>query len=70
MPLEAYKKIRYKMFLFSDSDENVFYYLYLIAQTTSSIYGYIWDIKMDWGFFAKNAGENRFLREEVVYSSK
>jgi len=53
-----------------DDDENVFYYLYLISQTISSIYGYIWDIKMDWGFFAANAGENRFLREEVVYSSK
>ena len=25
---------------------------------------------MDWGFFAAGAGENRFLREEIVYSSK
>jgi hypothetical protein len=24
---------------------------------------------MDWGFLDGNAGENRFLREEVVYSS-
>lgn len=24
---------------------------------------------MDWGLFDKNAGENTFLREEVVYSS-
>jgi len=25
---------------------------------------------MDWGFFDQNAGENKFLRAEVVYSSK
>lgn len=25
---------------------------------------------MDWGLFDKNAGENKFLREEIVYSSK
>lgn len=24
---------------------------------------------MDWGLFDKNAGENKFLREEIVYSS-
>lgn len=24
---------------------------------------------MDWGLFDKNAGENTFLREEIVYSS-
>lgn len=36
----------------------------------SSLYAYTWDIKMDWGLFDRNAGENKFLREEVVYSSK
>lgn len=25
---------------------------------------------MDWGLLDKKAGENRFLREEIVYSSK
>ena len=25
---------------------------------------------MDWGLFDKNSGENKFLREEIVYSSK
>lgn len=25
---------------------------------------------MDWGLFDSNAGENRFLREEVVYAYK
>lgn len=24
---------------------------------------------MDWGLFDKSAGENKFLREEIVYSS-
>ena len=24
---------------------------------------------MDWGFFTSGAGENKFLREEIVYSS-
>lgn len=24
---------------------------------------------MDWGLFDKNAGENTFLREEIVYST-
>ncbi len=42
----------------------------MIAGVTSSLYAYTWDIKMDWGLLDKNAGENKFLREEVVYSSK
>ncbi|CAF1253076.1 unnamed protein product [Didymodactylos carnosus] len=25
---------------------------------------------MDWGFFDKNAGENKYLRDQIVYSSK
>jgi len=25
---------------------------------------------MDWGLFDKNAGDNRYLREEIVYSRK
>lgn len=25
---------------------------------------------MDWGLFDKKAGENKYLREEIVYSSK
>lgn len=46
------------------------FYLWLVFAVVSTVYGYIWDIKMDWGFFADNAGDNRFLREEIVYSSK
>jgi len=47
-----------------------FFFAWLITAIISSVYGYIWDIKMDWGFFADNAGDNKFLREETVYSSK
>lgn len=50
-------------------DSNVFFYLWISASVFSSLYSYIWDIKMDWGLFDRNAGENRFLREEIVYSS-
>lgn len=35
----------------------------------SSCFTYTWDIKLDWGLFDSNAGENKFLREEIVYSS-
>ena len=53
-----------------DGYKNIFFYLWATAQLVSSVYGYIWDIKMDWGFFANTAGENTFLRDEIVYSSK
>jgi EXS family. len=41
----------------------------MLASIVSSFYAYTWDIKMDWGLFDKSAGENKFLREETVYSS-
>jgi hypothetical protein len=47
-----------------------FFYLWIISSVVSSTYAYVWDIKMDWGFFAANAGDNRFLREECVYTFK
>jgi len=47
-----------------------FFYLWIISSVISSSYAYFWDIKMDWGFFADKTGENKFLREECVYSSK
>ena len=42
----------------------------MVSAVISSLYAYTWDIKMDWGLMDKNAGENTFLREEVVYNSK
>ena len=49
---------------------NPFFWLWLLSAIVSSCYTYIWDIKMDWGLMDKNAGENRFLREETVYRYK
>lgn len=41
-----------------------------MSQLISSCYAYTWDIKMDWGLLDRNApAENRYLREEIVYSS-
>ncbi|XP_022180680.1 xenotropic and polytropic retrovirus receptor 1-like [Myzus persicae] len=52
-----------------EEDPSVYFYLWISASIFSSLYSYIWDLKMDWGLFDRNAGENRFLREEIVYSS-
>ncbi|XP_071444301.1 solute carrier family 53 member 1-like [Hetaerina americana] len=54
---------------YEDSSESPFFYIWIAASIVSSCYAYTWDIKMDWGLFDKNAGDNRFLREEIVYSS-
>ncbi|KAJ8969436.1 hypothetical protein NQ317_008627 [Molorchus minor] len=53
----------------SDYGENVFFYLWITASLISSCYAYTWDIKLDWGLFDAKAGDNKFLREEIVYSS-
>jgi hypothetical protein len=50
--------------------ENPFVYLWIITSLFSSTYKLIWDIKMDWGFLNKNAGENKYLREQIIYSKK
>ncbi|XP_070253293.1 solute carrier family 53 member 1 isoform X1 [Myotis yumanensis] len=52
------------------SDTRVFFYLWIVFYIISSCYTLIWDLKMDWGLFDKNAGENTFLREEIVYPQK
>src|SRR5436309_2550877 len=48
---------------------NIFFFLWIGASLVSTIYAYIWDVKMDWGLFDRNAGDNTFLREEIVYST-
>ncbi|XP_073976899.1 solute carrier family 53 member 1-like isoform X1 [Rhodnius prolixus] len=48
--------------------ENPYFYLWIFASIISTCYSYTWDIKMDWGLFDNKAGDNKFLREEVVYS--
>ncbi|XP_065075374.1 solute carrier family 53 member 1 [Ochlerotatus camptorhynchus] len=54
---------------YEDAYDNPYLWLWLLSQVISSVYAYMWDIKMDWGLFDKNAGENTFLREEIVYST-
>ncbi|XP_064416000.1 solute carrier family 53 member 1 isoform X3 [Latimeria chalumnae] len=49
---------------------NVYFYLWIVFSIISSCYTLIWDLKMDWGLFDRNAGENTFLREEIVYPQK
>lgn len=66
--------IKYCLFSFmlanyANTFDNPYTWLWIISSIVSSCYSYTWDIKMDWGLFDKNAGENTFLREEVVYSS-
>lgn len=54
---------------YQNTFDNPYTILWIISSIVSSLYAYTWDIKMDWGLFDSNAGENKFLREEVVYSS-
>ncbi|KAH3708750.1 hypothetical protein DPMN_068209, partial [Dreissena polymorpha] len=49
---------------------HVFFYLWIVAAVFSSCYTLTWDLKMDWGLFDANAGENKLLREEIVYAYK
>jgi len=49
--------------------EEAMFYVWLGCKLISTIYSIFWDLKMDWGFFAATAGDNRFLRDELVYSS-
>ncbi|XP_030756041.1 xenotropic and polytropic retrovirus receptor 1 homolog isoform X2 [Sitophilus oryzae] len=46
-----------------------FLYLWIGASIISTCYAYTWDIKLDWGLFDPKAGDNKFLREEIVYTS-
>ncbi|KAM9349179.1 xenotropic and polytropic retrovirus receptor 1 homolog isoform 2-T2 [Symphorus nematophorus] len=52
------------------ADAQIFFYLYISCLIISSCYTLVWDLKMDWGLFDRNAGENTFLREEIVYPHK
>ncbi|KAK6617882.1 hypothetical protein RUM43_014111 [Polyplax serrata] len=47
--------------------QNTFFWLWILALLISSSYSYAWDVKLDWGLFDKRAGENKLLREEIIY---
>ncbi|XP_053380259.1 xenotropic and polytropic retrovirus receptor 1-like [Mercenaria mercenaria] len=49
---------------------HAFFYLWIVSAVFSSCYTLTWDLKMDWGLLDSSAGENRFLREEIVYAYK
>ena len=49
---------------------HAFFYLWIVSAVFSSCYTLTWDLKMDWGLLDAGAGENRFLREEIVYAYK
>ncbi|XP_060520077.1 solute carrier family 53 member 1-like isoform X2 [Cylas formicarius] len=61
----------YKSVLYDSqkSTSSPFLYLWIASAVISSFYAYMWDIKFDWGLFDGKAGDNRFLREEIVYST-
>nr|AHJ60092.1 xenotropic and polytropic retrovirus receptor [Cyanea capillata] len=52
------------------SQNGPLFYVWISSLLLSTFYTLFWDIKMDWGLFDKNAGENRLLREQIVYDSK
>jgi len=54
----------------SSNQPGVLYYIWISSLVMSTFYTLTWDIKMDWGLFAKHAGENKFLREQIVYDQK
>uniref|UniRef100_A0A674EBL5 Xenotropic and polytropic retrovirus receptor 1b n=1 Tax=Salmo trutta TaxID=8032 RepID=A0A674EBL5_SALTR len=59
--------------LLQDSNHNeakIFFYLLIGCSIVSSCYTLVWDLKMDWGLFDRNAGDNTLLREEIVYPQK
>jgi len=53
----------------TEDERSYFFYPYVLSAFLSSCYTFWWDIKMDWGFFSASTGDNKFLREEIVYSS-
>jgi len=54
----------------TDGSRSALFYIWIISLLFSTFYTLTWDIKMDWGLFSQNAGENRFLREQIVYDYK
>jgi hypothetical protein len=50
--------------------ENSFVYLWIITSLISSTYKLIWDLKMDWELLSRHARENKYLREQIIYSKK
>ncbi|KAI4882248.1 hypothetical protein NFI96_020067 [Prochilodus magdalenae] len=52
------------------TEKDIFFYMLIAFSVINSCYTLVWDLKMDWGLFDRNAGENTLLREEIVYPQK
>ncbi|XP_021365536.1 xenotropic and polytropic retrovirus receptor 1-like [Mizuhopecten yessoensis] len=63
-------KVQIELYGEEQRQNNVFFYLWISAAVISTCYTLTWDIKMDWGLLDHSAGENTFLREEIVYAYK
>ena len=51
-------------------EEEIMFYVWLAIKLISAFYSIFWDLKMDFGFFAVKDGENKYLREELVYHNR
>jgi len=47
--------------------DDPFLLAWLVVIVTSSLYGYVWDVKMDWRLMQQNAGDNKLLRHTLLY---
>ena len=56
--------------MFQILDSAALFSIWIVSLAIGTCYTLFWDIKMDWGLFAKDAGENRFLRPQIVYEHK
>ena len=57
-------------FLYYQHECNTFLYLWLFFAILSTIYSYIWDLKMDWGLLDRSQQKNYLLRKELSYNNK
>ena len=53
-----------------ESQDGALFYTWVASLLFSTFYTLFWDIRMDWGLLDKNAGDNLFLREQIVYDYK
>jgi len=51
-------------------DSEGLFYVWIVSLIIGTCYTLYWDICKDWGLLSKDAGENRFLREQIVYENK
>jgi hypothetical protein len=52
-------------FLWKAGNDSIFI-AWVVFASSSTLYSYIWDVKIDWALFEKNS-PNRFLRKNLCY---